>query len=527
MQDLKELGLFYVSGLWQRRWSVLLVAWLIAIAGWAYVAKLPPRYTAEATIFVNTESILGPLMRGLAVTPDVDRQVRVMRDTLLGRPNLEQLIRETDLAIVHDVESDIDREIMVESLRQNIRMSTRNDSLFRVYYTDTDAVLAQEVVGRIIEIFVEQNIGNTQKDVEEAQQFIDRQIEDYERQLREAEIAVAEFRRQHARELGGSVRTERELAEAEGILRRLESELASAQWQRDQLRLQLASTPPTVSMSAAIGGPSAEELRLQELRQQLDDLLLVFTESHPDVGILRSRIAQAEAALAAGQDGATGTQVPNPIFDQLDSELRTTEQRVAELERRIDVTRFEISEFQARANEVPEVEAELIRLTRDYEIMVTRYQDLVDRRETALLAQRMDTETRNIEFRLIEPPVVPQQPSGPPYALLSLGVLIVAGGGGVAFGVLRMLLQSEIVTLRQMREEFDLPILGAVSLVQSTAQTRLRAVEVASYLVVGGLLLGCAGGVFYIYSSNPVPPQLTFDMGDVRTLVTDQLARLR
>src|SRR4051794_15293772 len=95
--DIRMLLQFYGAALWQRRWSIVLVAWLVCLVGWGMVANLPDRYEAKARIFVDTSTILGPLMKGLAVSPDVDQQIGMMRRTLLSRPNLKQLVRMTDL----------------------------------------------------------------------------------------------------------------------------------------------------------------------------------------------------------------------------------------------------------------------------------------------------------------------------------------------------------------------------------------------------------------------------------------------
>src|SRR4051794_29663843 len=106
--------------------------WLISLVGWVAVAFLPNRYTADAQIYVDTESILGPLMDKLAVSPDIQRQVEVMRETLLTRPNLEQLIRMADLDL--KVDDAIGREQLIEELPRKIGVSALGKNLFQVSY---------------------------------------------------------------------------------------------------------------------------------------------------------------------------------------------------------------------------------------------------------------------------------------------------------------------------------------------------------------------------------------------------------
>ena len=73
------------------------MAWVVALAGWVYVWQMPESYKATARLYVDSNSVLRPLMRGLAITPNIDQRIAMMSRTLLSRPNLERLARMTDL----------------------------------------------------------------------------------------------------------------------------------------------------------------------------------------------------------------------------------------------------------------------------------------------------------------------------------------------------------------------------------------------------------------------------------------------
>ena len=60
-----------VEAIWRRRWHALILSWVVCLTGWIAVAVLPDKYQSEARIYVDTESILGPLLRGIAVRADV------------------------------------------------------------------------------------------------------------------------------------------------------------------------------------------------------------------------------------------------------------------------------------------------------------------------------------------------------------------------------------------------------------------------------------------------------------------------
>ena len=512
MDSLKPLIELYLSGIWARRWSILGVAWLVCLVGWLVVATLPSRYTSDAKVYVDTESIIGPLMRGITVTADTDRQVDIMRRTLLSRPNVEQLIRMTNLDIELGIEEPGQLEGLIASLTRQIRVSAEARNLYRVSYEATEPQRAYRVVDAALQIFVEQNIGVSQRDVDIARGFIDGQIADYEIKLRDAELRLAAFRQTHAEELGGVERVQRQLENAEANARRLASELESVIWRRDQLRLRLASTPQVLSAAAAASGPTVAEQRLAALQERLDQLLLTYTDQHPDIRSLRNLITQSEAIVEAQRFGAdgepTGPRVRNVMYDQLAGELESTELMITDMRRRLGLVEEEIDRLAARVGIVPEVEADLTRLNRDYEVVLTQYQQLVQRRESALMAQRLDAETNRIDFRIVEPPLVPIRPSGPPHGILMGMVLVVGLGSGVALAFLRVQFDSSLRTAAQLKEAFGLPVLGAISVVRSGIARRLRTLEIASFGSAAAALLLVFAGLFYLFQMAPEKPDL-------------------
>jgi polysaccharide chain length determinant protein (PEP-CTERM system associated) len=516
MAEILDLLRFYGTGCWRRRWSILLVAWVVAVAGWIAVAMMPNVYTSRAEVYVDTQSILGPLLKNLAVTPDVERQVDIMRQTLLSRPNMEALVRATDLDLA--VDGALAYEALLARLSGQISVRSRNRSLFEISYSSRDPREAHKVVSAVIDIFVEKNLGNAQRDVDNARAFIERQVADYERKLREAELAVADYKRSHADELGGFERGLRELEEAQGTVRRLESELQSAIWQRDQLNLQLASAPRRLSRSEVAATASPAVLRVTGLQAELDRLLLTYTDRHPNVVSLRAllRQAQEEAAREAGRGGGEGSTVPNPLIAQLEEEIRGVQLKVADLERRIGLARGDIERLARSVAQTPQVEADLVRLTRDYETLKGQHQQLLEKREAATLAKRLDSETSTVEFRIVEPPVVPVKPSGPPHGLFMIGVFVGALGAGAGLAVLRMLVQEQVLRAEQLDQLFGLPVLGTIAELRLPGTRRFKAVELGALGLVALLFLGSFGSVVWLYQFQPVKPNVPALAADLK-----------
>ncbi len=506
MIDYRELLLPHLAAVKRYRWHALCIAWLVCLAGWLVLATLPDRYVSKARIYIDTETILGPLMKGLAVSPDFGHQVEMMRRTLLSVPNIEELIRMTDLD--HTLRSEVERVELIEGLSKSILLRTQGASLFEVSYQHEDPRLAQRIVDSILQIFVEQNLGHSQRDVEEAREFIEKQIVDYEEKLREAELAVAKFQKEHADELGGVDRSLRVLGQREVELRRLNTEIESAIWRRDQLKGQIASTPATMAASAieAEGQLSNAQVRLRNLAQELEARLLVYTERHPEVVALRSLIVQTKERIANEQAGAVsglGARVNNPRHGQLMDELKLVEGSVRDLERRLELAEEEIGSLSQTVASVPEVEADLTRLTRDYSVMLAQYEQLIQRRESADLAKDLDSDVSRIEYRIIDPPTVPLKPVGPARTLYMATILLVGFGCGIIFAVGRQLLSGSFLTVDQLKSTFDLPILGGVAKAELPDQRGMAMAGWAGVASGSLALVGVFAVLLYLSQLSP------------------------
>jgi len=88
-----------LQSLWRHKWLGVATAWLVCTAGWIGVALIPTKYDSSARVYLNADPLLTPLLKGLAADTDPTRQLDFMQRTLLSRPNLEQLVRLTDLDI--------------------------------------------------------------------------------------------------------------------------------------------------------------------------------------------------------------------------------------------------------------------------------------------------------------------------------------------------------------------------------------------------------------------------------------------
>jgi polysaccharide chain length determinant protein (PEP-CTERM system associated) len=491
MQDTVAQLLSYVLGIWRHRWVALVVAWMIAIAGWAYVARMPESYVATARVNVDTSSLLGPLMRGLTVSPNANERIAMMSRTLLSRPNLERLARMTDLDL--EVQTEAQRDAMIRRLQSSISLSgTRgNNSLYSISVTHPDRETARRLTQSLIAVFIETSTSNQNIDNSQAQGFLNQQIAESEARLIEAENRLADFQRANVDLLPG----ERgdyysRLRQSRANLQEARLQLRELQNRRSELTRQLEGEDP-VFIGGGASGPvnSALDARIQAMRVQLDSMMTRYTERHPEIRRLEGLIAQLEeekrleyeAARSDSLNSGVGMST-SPVYQGMRSLLAETQAQVAALEVRVAEFEDRVEDLESKVNQIPDIEAQLTQLDRDYNVINRQHQQLLERRESARLSDDLQRNAGDVTFRVVDPPFVPLQPSQPNKPLLNAGVLVVALGGGGALALLLTLLHPIVTDARMLAQSTGLPLLGSVTYVKSGAEVRRARLGLAAFV---------------------------------------------
>ena len=490
----------YLHGLWRYRWSSLLIAWIVGVLGWLVVYALPNQYEAKAVVHIDTSSIMKPLLKGLAVETDPAEQLMVMTRVLLSRENLLVVMRETDMDLAVDTPEE--REEMVQELAGKIWLSSGSNrrgavaSIYSIGYQSPSPDMAYKVVSTLLNTLIEDTLSSGRTDTVMAQDFLSEQINEYEKRLAESEARMAEFKKKNVgfmpNEKGGYY----------SRLQRAEEEIADTKSELRLAKLRLANLQQQLSGQAAVtGGMTAESAtRLRDYQNKLDDLLMQFTNEHPDVQAMRSRIARLRASMAAGSDleNSGSLDKTSVLYQELKIQESQARLEVGKLQIILAEQQRNLEELQGSIDIIPQVEADLTKMDRDYQLTKERYLSLVERRESAKLAQKVEQNSNEITFKVVDAPVVPLIPSAPNRPLLLAGVLVVALGAGAAWSLLMFLLFPTFVDFKQLRKAVDLPVLGAVSLQMTDEQISHRKTQLTSFLLAMSLLFGVFGGVLLL-----------------------------
>jgi len=508
MDELIRQATDILRGIWRRRWLGLAVAWIAGIVGAVALFKVPDQYEASARVYVDTQSVLRPLMSGLAVQPNIDQTVGILSRTLISRPNIEKLIRMTDMDL--KVSSPRERDALVEDLTRKIKISgVGRENLYTIAYRDPRPDQARKVVQSMLSIFVESSLGDKRQDTVQARRFIEEQIRTYEQRLAEAENRMKEFKLKYMGLMGPEGRDYFGRMSAVGEdLAKARMELRAAEQSRDALKREIAGEDPVFlpDTNASTAGSQAGiipelDARIESMQKGLDELLRRYTEQHPDVIGTRRVIADLEAQRkkeieerkkAAPAKSSFGSVDKNPVYQQLKIAHAEAEARVAALRARVGAYQAEYDRLRGAQQSLPQVEAEFAQLNRDYDVQKRNYEQLVARRESASMSSEMEA-AGSADFRVIDPPRVSTTPVEPNRLLLLPLVLLAALGIGGAASFAWSQIRPLIHDGRGLRSIGGRPVLGSVSLVPDPHLiARRRRIHVAFF---GSLatLVACYG----------------------------------
>jgi polysaccharide chain length determinant protein (PEP-CTERM system associated) len=516
MDDILQQVTTILRRMWKFRWQALALSWVVGLVGAIAAFAVPNQFEATARIYVDTQSILKPLMSGLTVQPNVEQQVGMLSRTLISRPNIEKLVRMADLDLKSSTKGQ--QEALIEKLTKSIEIrSTARDNLYSLAYKDSDKEKAKRVIQSLVSIFVESSLGATRKDTDSAKVFLNEQIKTYEAKLEEAETRLKEFRLRNIElQAADGKDSAGRLSEINAQLEQAKLQLREAENARDSAKAQLSADKSqqgslatnSLLQESAISVATPElDARLDAQRRALDQLLQRYTDLHPEVVATKQLIKGLEdqrkkevaelrkAAMATPTSGPAG-QATSLVAQELNRLLANSEVQVAALKARVAEYSARYAQARTMMKTSPQIEAEAAQLNRDYAINKKSYEDLVARRQSAVMSGELDVASGVADFRLIDPPRVAPQPVSPNRLLLLGGVFAVSLLSGLGLAFAGTQLRPVFDASSELRAKTGLPVLGIVSLVIGDEQVRSERKELIRFFAgSGGLIVMFAAGL--------------------------------
>ncbi len=509
--DLPPQVIRYGAGLWRRRWTVAAVAAATALLAWFALWLIPDQFASRAQVYVQTETVLDPVMTGVTARPNYERRVEVMRLQLLTRPNVEEIILRSgldrEISAADPRERSAQMERLIDWVAGQITITSPQELYFVIEYKNSDPTIARNVAEAALNLLIEQDLGASLTENEEARKRLDAEIAAFDGRLTAKEQEIAAFRRMNAEELSlveGQGRG-RDLMEAE--LSRVTDEIAVAERRVATSRSLLAQTSST---------SSGQEL--DRLMVELAALRSQYNEEYPDIKALQARIAEL-------QSGGASRLPDNPEYKRLSAELRASQDIAAGLADRQKRLKADLEALAFTIGQGPRVIAELQRIERDYEQTRKNYEELLERRDRLSITANLGAGSQGVEYKIFERPAVSLVPTSPPRLVLIALATLGALGAGLGAGFLLTWLQKTFTQGTELQTAFGLPVLGALS-------------EIGSETVMGErrrdtqrLAMAAAGFsavlAFYVYWEVFRLPSVAPDGPATASIASNYAARLR
>jgi polysaccharide chain length determinant protein (PEP-CTERM system associated) len=480
-----------------RRWWWMLPITTIFFGGLGLLATmvLPKRYTSQTMVLVESPTVSSKLVEPV-ITEDLNHRLASMQEQILSRTRLQPVIEKFGLYAADRGTAHM--EDLVDRLRSAVKITplepmagTNNRQLpgFYINVTFNNGQLAQQICTEITSMFLEQNARERQKQSSDTTEFFQQRLDEAKKKLDDEDAKLAEFKRKNLGMLPEEEQTN--LSLLTGMNTQLESNtqsLSRAQQEKTFNESLLGQQEANWKQSTSGTGANPETLdqQLTLLQDQLVGLQARYTPQHPDVlktqhaiEDLKKRMEEQQKAGIPASTAPKPNAVEPPQLQQLRAKVRLDDQNIADLTKAQGRIQNDIRVLQGRVQASPVVEQEFKDMTRDYQTASEEYNDLLKKHNTSELAGVLENQQESEQFKIFDPPSLPNEPSFPNKLLFEGGGL----GGGLALGLgilyLFAAMDKSLHTERDVELGLKLPLLVSIPALDVVAGQAKRVASLA------------------------------------------------
>ena len=443
----------------RRPWLVVVPLVLTLGAAVAASFLLPPRYKSSTLILLGPEQMPASFVPQMT-TERVGRRLQTLQQEVQSRTRLETVARELDPYGTLGKEPLIDT---IERMRKSVAVTVKGNDAFTIEFEHPDPKMAMLVADRVTTLFMEEVVGSRERQVSNAYEFIEKQMQDARQQLEQKEEALRQYKEQHMGQLPEQVQAN--LSTLQRLQVEQQTVADSLRKATDALLLMESASSP-----AGVPGAPAPPDSLSTLRALMAQLKTRYTDQHPDVRALQARIDALASAAASTEPGAPpadpGLAAAQLRHQEARLEVQTLRGRLADVDR-------SIAAFQARVEAAPRREQEILGLTRDYQKLSENYTALLTKKLDAEMAARLEQVEKGQQFRVLDPAFMPERPSFPNRGLFALAGAV----GGLLLGLSLAVgidaLDPTMKDVDSVRTTFTFPVLAVIPYVKPREQARL------------------------------------------------------
>lgn len=481
----------------KRKWIILIPLCISLTVGLLYTFTADKKYIASTTILIQPQKVPTQYIQSV-VSSDLNQRLNTISQQILSRSNIEKIIDQFGL---YQNSKGMYLEDKVKSMRQRIRVKIEEGrrtgtEAFSVAFTGRDPERVMRVANTLASYFMDENLKVRETQAIGTSEFLQSELVKIKAKLEEREQLLSQFRAKHLGglpdELESNLRTldrlQIQLSDRQSALRDLnnsitliQSQIARTKEIQEQQENILGSTHVQENGRVQFVGTDSER-QLEMESQLLDELLLKYTQKHPEVIKQKKKVEKLKEKLAEEtnekQESIASTinsernennQTDLKPITQEDQLIFKQEMHIKQLRNEVQKTQADIVKikhsmriYQQRVEDTPKREQELQSLQRDYSNIRDIYNSLLDRQLESELAVNMEKKQKGEQFRILDHARLPEKPFSPDIEklfLLSIAIGL-AFGGGIIF--LLEFLDTTIKRPEQIETEFGMPLLASI-----------------------------------------------------------------
>ena len=411
-----------------RRWFVIIPFAVSMATGIGLAYGLPAHYQSSATVVVESKE-LPEAIAATAVNDLIDQRIARIKQQILSRPGLIELIQQNDLYSSQRRKSSL--STIIEMMRDDTAITPVTADIdklaqqrggsstiaFSVSFTYSDPAKAQAVTQQYTEKLLKLDSSQTAAQADATVGFLRDQSGQIQGQIADLEGRIAEIKSRNGLALsriGGFIPS----------TANYDVQIAQLQRENTDLQGKLNS-----------GSTNADE-RVQQAEAGLASAEALYSDNHPDVIAAKQRLTEARAAAKAN----TGPRNNPAISAQIAANNRT----IASLSGAKSADMSRANAAVAAQSGAPLIEESIRQLEAKADGLRTNYDRISGNLLAAEAAQKMAAEQRGERLVLVDPPTLPDEPTWPNRTLLIVGGFVVGIGLGFGLALLVELLRRPI-----------------------------------------------------------------------------------
>lgn len=465
----------------RRRWLILIPLFLALIYGIYYTFTAPKIYQATTLVIVDPQKVPEDYVRPV-VTEGADAMLGTLLQQITSRTNLERIINDFGLmpennpnVLIEDVIGWMKPNIIIDVTR-----SRRGADTFSISYRGEDPQLVMDITNALAGNYINASFKDRESLAAGTSTFLESELESVRERLLKMEDEIKKYRQRNMGQLP------EQLDSNLSVLSGLQNQLTAKEANLRDLKTRLSETEDSAAIRVA------DPNDIGSLRRQLADLMMRYTANHPDVARLKNRIKELEDAPVFNADAG---QMSSGGVSRRESML-LRDQEV--LENQIAKLQTQIRIYQARVEETPKREQELISLRRDYENVNNLYNTLLKRKLESEISVSMERKQIGEQFRIIDRAQLPNRPILPDLKRIFIMTMGIGFALGCGLAYLLEFLDSSYKKPEKVEEDFNIPIIATIPAIYSPKTIYMKRIDMGLCSVFAFIVLLLIGAFSFM-----------------------------